>query len=371
MLACRIVFPRRATLFVLPALLALASCDHASGPIVGGEVQPTVAPPKLAPVAIAPPQVDQSIVSRVVLRDPTSLAATQVDEYKQADGVVDILWIVDTTGSMANQRTSLADNFDHFIDTLVQLRTSFRIGVTSTDMSSEGERGVLRAEPPYDVKIIDNDTPNPREVFRANTTFPDSRKRWQQSLNAMVAALDPKLNKNPGFLRPGAALAVIVVSDGEDQCFGGTAYFSRWLRGVKGAGYETLISFSAIAGTLPDGCYPPGEESYFGSKADPAFRLSDMTRRTGGVFASICDPSFEDSLVRIAQALNTLKRIFPLTLKPDPATLYVTVDSSYVPQHPVNGWEYRADTNSIAFAGDYVPPPGSFIQIFYAIAEGP
>ncbi|MGC4115328.1 MAG: VWA domain-containing protein [Myxococcales bacterium] len=359
---------------VLPALLVLlaaAACDHASGSIVGGEVQPTVAPPKLAPVAIAPPQVDQSIVSRVILRDPTSLAATQVDEYKQGDGVVDILWIVDTTGSMANQRTSLADNFDHFISTLVQLRTKFQIGVTSTDMSSEGERGVLRAEPPYHVKIIDNDTPNPREVFRANTTFPSSRKRWQQGLNAMVAALDPKLNKNPGFVRPGAALAVIVVSDGEDQCFGGTAYFSRWLRSVKGPGYETLISFSAIGGTLPDGCYPPGEESYFGSKADPAFRLADMTRRTGGVFASICDDSFEDSLVRLAQALNTLRRIFPLTLKPDPATIYVTVDSAYVPQHPVNGWEYRADTNSIAFAGDFVPPPGSYIQIYYAIAEGP
>jgi len=362
----RIVSCCRATLAV-PALLALLACDHSAGPIIGGEVQPTVAPPRLAPVPIAPPLVDQSTVSRVVLRDPTSLAATQVDEYKQADGVVDILWIVDTTGSMANERSSLADNFDHFIDTLVRLRTRFQIGVTSTDMSSEGERGALRAELPYHVKIINNDTPNPREVFRANTTFPSSRKRWAQPLGAMVAALDPSLNRNPGFIRSGAALAVIVVSDGEDATFGGTAYFARWLRGVKGPGYETLISFSAIAGTIPDGCYPPGEESFFGSKADPAFRLADMTRRTGGVFASICDPSFEDSLVRIAQALNTLKRIFPLTLKPDPATIYVTVDSSYVRQHPVNGWEYRKETNSIAFAGDYVPPPGSFIQIFYAI----
>ena len=365
--------PRLATLLALPAALCalLASCDRGAGPLIGGEVKPTVAPPALAPVPIAPPLVDQSIVSRVVLRDPTSLAATQVDEYKQADGVVDILWIVDTTGSMANQRTSLADNFDHFIDTLVRLRTEFRIGVTSTDMSPEGERGLVRAEPPQRIAIIDNATPNPREVFRANTTFPSSRKRWMQSLGAMVAALDPAQDKNPGLLRPGAALAVIVVSDGEDATFGGTAYFARWLRGVKGAGYETLISFSAIAGTVPDGCYPPGEESFFGSKADPAFRLADMTRRTGGVFASICDPSFEDSLIRIAQALNTLRRIFPLTLKPDPATLYVTVDSSYVPQHPVNGWEYREDTNSIAFAGDYVPPPGSFIQVFYAIADSP
>jgi len=281
--------------------------------------------------------------------------------------------VVDTTGSMANQRTSLADNFDHFIETLVRLRCQFQIGVTSSDMSRTGERGALRGN----TKIITNATPNPREVFRANTTFPSSRKRWQQTFRAMETALTDKTlsakpgDPNYGFMRPNAALAVIAVSDGDDSSYGGTAYFSRLLRSVKGPGYENLISFSTIAGTLPDGCYPPGEETFFGSKAEPAFRLADMTRRTGGVVASICDNNFEDSLVRIASALNTLKRIFPLSLKPDPNTIYVTVDGSPVSAHPVLGWEYRAEINSIAFSGDYVPPPGSIVQIFYAIAENP
>ncbi|MBI5544056.1 MAG: VWA domain-containing protein [Deltaproteobacteria bacterium] len=321
-----------------------------------------MAPPTLAPVTVVPPSIDRSVVTRVRLRDPTALAATQVDLHRQSDGVIDILWIVDTTGSMANQRTSLADNFNHFIDTLTRLSTDFRIGVTSTDMSRSGERGALRGQ----VKIIDNDTPDPQRVFRTNTTFPESRKRWMQSLRAMEAALDPS-GPNPGFLRQGAALAVIVVSDADDESEGGTAYYSRRLRSMKGPGYENLVSFSAIAGTLPDGCWPPGEETYFGSKAGAAFRLSDMARRTGGVFASICDEGFENSLIRIAQALNTLKRIFPLTLKPDPATLSVLVDGVPVAPDAINGWEYRAEINSVAFSGDYVPAPGSFVQIFYAI----
>lgn len=357
------------TAIALLALLALG-CNTAAGPVLGGEVQPTVIPPTLAPVQIAPPLIDQSVLTRVLLRDPTSLAATQVDLYRQADGVVDILWVVDTTGSMANQRTSLADNFDRFVAALVGLRTRFQIGVTSTDMSPDGERGALRGV----TKIISNDTPNPREVFRANTTFPASRLRWMQGLRAMDAALtDPALSApggpNHGFLRPGAALAVIAVSDGDDASFGGTAWFARRLRAAKGAGYENLVSFSAIAGTLPDGCYPPGEETFFGSRAEPAFRLADMTRRTGGVLASICDATFESSLVRIAQALNTLKRVFPLSLPPDPATISVMVDGVPVAAHPIAGWEYRTEINSIAFPGDYVPPPGSQLRIFYAIAE--
>lgn len=352
----------------MPLLLA---CGDAAGPVAGGRVEPVVVPPTLGQVQIAPPLIDRADTSRVVLRDPTSLASTQVDLYRQADGVVDILWIVDTTGSMANQRRSLADNFDRFIQTLVRLNTRFQIGVTTGDLSREGERGALRGR----VRIIDNATPDPREVFRENTTFPTSRKRWFQALRAMnVALTDASLSApgmpNHGFLRPGAALAVVAVTDGDDASFGGTAWYTRALRSVKGKGYENLVSFSTIAGTLPDGCWPPGEESLFGSKAAPPLRLADTARRTGGVVASICDPSFETSLVRIAEALSTLKRVFPLSLPPDPSTISVMVDGVPVPEHPVQGWQYREEINSIAFSGDYVPSPGAQVRVFYAI-EGP
>ena len=36
----------------------------------------------------------------------------------------------------------------------------------------------------------------------------------------------------------------------------------------------------------------------------------------------------------------------------------------------MNGWQYRADLNAVEFAGDYVPAPGSYIQIYYAISSG-
>ncbi len=357
---------------LLLALSLLCGCDRAGSADLSGKVEPVVAPPDLERVKIEPPTIARTTTSQVVLRDPSSLAATQVDLYKQADGVVDILWIVDTTGSMDNERRSLADNFDHFIATLTTLKTRYHIGVTSTDMSLTGERGALRGT----VKVIDNATPDPKAVFLANTTFPPSRKRWSQSLRAMVAALtDPALNApgmpNSGFLRPGAALAVIVVSDGDDESIGEVPYYSRLLRSVKGPGYENLISFSAIAGTVPDGCWPPGEETFFGSKAAPAVRLTDMVRRTGGVFASICDKTFESSLIRIAQALNTLKRIFPLSLKADPGTLSVMVNGVPIPKDPVNGWTWRPEINSIAFEGDFVPPPGAEVRLFYAIDQGP
>ncbi|MBX5480931.1 MAG: VWA domain-containing protein [Myxococcaceae bacterium] len=323
-----------------------------------------MAPPTLARVEVLPPKVDRQVVGRVEVRDPLAIAATQVDVFRQTDGVVDILWVIDDSGSMKNQRATLSGNFKRFIDELLALQVDFHIGVISTNANDRGElRGTT--------KIITKNTPDPQKVFVENTTFPDSRTRWEQGLRMMQIALTPPVinEANQGFLRPNAALAVIAVSDEDDSSYGDPAYYARFLRGVKGKGNENLTSFSVIGGTTPNGCYPPGEQIYYGGLAEPAFRYAAVATKTGGVVGSICDASFEDTLVRIAQALNTLRRTFPLSLVPDAATLTVTVNGVKIPRDVVNGWQYRPDTQSIAFLGNYVPPPGAQIRIEYAIGE--
>jgi hypothetical protein len=322
-----------------------------------------VAPPRLSPVELLPPDVDRSVTRRVEVRDPPAIPAVQVDVQRQADGIVDILWVVDDSGSMTNQRQTLANNFARFLDDLLALQVRFQMGVISTNYN---DRGTLRGT----TKIISNSTPNPRQVFLQNTTFPPSRARLEQGLRMMELALtEPNLSgANAGFLRPNAALAVIVVTDEDDSSYGDPAYYARFLRSVKGPGNENLSSLSIIGGTTPDGCYPPGEEIYFGGLAEPAFRYSAVATRTGGIIGSICDVSFEATLARIAAALNTLRRIFPLSLEPDPATITVRVNGTLVPRDVVNGWQYRAETQSITFLGNYVPPPGAILRFEYAIA---
>jgi hypothetical protein len=66
--------------------------------------------------------------------------------------------------------------------------------------------------------------------------------------------------------------------------------------------------------------------------------------------------------------LNTLKRVFPLTLPPA-GLVVVTVNGMTIPQDTVNGWTYRADTNSIYFLGNYVPPPGAEVRLTYAYSQ--
>src|SRR6185295_16155960 len=89
---------------------ALAGCDR-GGESANGPVQPVVLPPKLQRVLIEPPALERQVTQRVEVRDPDAVAAIQVDAYRQSDGVVDILWMVDQSGSMANERKRLGGNF--------------------------------------------------------------------------------------------------------------------------------------------------------------------------------------------------------------------------------------------------------------------
>lgn len=347
-------------------MVGLLGCDPVGRENGRGNAVPDVAPPILSPVEIKPPIIDRAPTNRVELIDPPRVDSIQVDDLKQSDGVVDILWAIDDSGSMTNERRTLVGNFSRFVEELLRLQVDFQMGVTSV---IAGDGGRLRGT----TRIITNTTPNPVAVFEANTTFPNSRSRWEQGLRMTQLALtSPNIDvgqPNTGFLRPDAALAVIVVTNEDDSSFGNTDYFARAFRGLKGKGNENLVSFSIIGGTLPNGCVPPGETGLYGSTADPAVRYGEVATKTGGIIGSICDASFEQTLIRIAQALNTLKRVFPLTLEPISASVTVTVDGVTIPQDPVNGWQYRADTNSVVFLGNYVPPPGSTVRLTYAYSR--
>lgn len=350
--------------------MATAACDTVGRENGRVDVAPVVRPPRLSPVEVRPPRLERSTVGRVEVSDPPSADATQSDLFRQSSAVVDLLWVVDDSGSMANERARLVSNFSRFVQALEDLRVDFQMGVTAV---TPIDRGQLRGVPP----ILTARTPNLRAVFEANTTFPASRARWEQGLRMAQFAFSPLHTgpggPNAGFIRPNAALAIVVVTNEDDSSFGSPEYYARTFRGLKGPGNENLVTFNVIGGPVPNGCVAADEAVFYGSRATPSFRYAEVATKTGGIIGSICDPSFEQTLLRLAQQLNTSRRVFPMTLLPVSSSLRVTVTdtstSIMIPQDDVRGWQYRADTNSIAFLGTYLPPPGSMIRIDYAFVR--
>ncbi|HAA56024.1 MAG TPA: hypothetical protein DCE42_14765 [Myxococcales bacterium] len=157
---------------------------------------------------------------RLVAQTYTEVTDTQP---QTASKQVDILFVVDNSGSMQEEQTKLKTNFEAFINELLdQEVTDFQIGVITTDMDSAKEAGRLQGT----TKIINGAQLTKKQVidaFVANTSVGIAGSPYEKGLDALKAALSPSLlaADNKGFLRDGALLAIIIVGDEDDCSHGG------------------------------------------------------------------------------------------------------------------------------------------------------
>jgi hypothetical protein len=164
----------------------------------------------------------------------------------------DVLFVIDDSGSMAEEQANLAANLDAFIDRLAAspARTDFQIGVTSTSVvpfpgGAAQYGGGPSAGVPYPAGALVALDPGTGRIvwdaaggfggqrilggaltrdqliaaFRANVRLGTNGSGKEQGLEAVRRALSEPLlsGANAGFLRPGARLAVVILSD-EDDC---------------------------------------------------------------------------------------------------------------------------------------------------------
>ena len=160
---------------------------------------------------------------------------------------VDILFLVDNSGSMKEEQESLQANFHRFIDVLQSLDgglPNIHIGVTTSDLGTstadgadsgnklgcngKGNNGALiplSAGGPRFISDVDdghggrrrNYTGALTDVFAQIANVGIAGCGIEQHLEAVKRALEPTSAVNAGFLRDDAYLAVIVIGD-EDDC---------------------------------------------------------------------------------------------------------------------------------------------------------
>ncbi len=135
---------------------------------------------------------------------------------------VDILFLVDNSGSMKEEQDKLKANFDGFIRELLQQDVNdFQIGVITTDMDDTEQSGKLQAKKGYPriIKGSQMTTQKVIEAFKANTDVGVLGSPYEKGLAAIKAALSPPLinTTNKGFLRDNSLLAIILLGD-EDDC---------------------------------------------------------------------------------------------------------------------------------------------------------
>ena len=169
---------------------------------------------------------------------------------------VDILWLVDSSGSMEEEQAELGARFDEFIQTLSDLDADFHMAVVTADISDAQRAGRFNRAPgrvkslncnevPENLRYCDGlDLPQPflrradygelgqaldvtrlASDFRCIGSTGSCGIGFEQGLSSVERALSPELRSgfNEGFLRDDAFLLVIVLSD-EDDCSNGDAF---------------------------------------------------------------------------------------------------------------------------------------------------
>jgi hypothetical protein len=286
------------------------------------------------------------------------------DSFEQPEGPkVDILWVIDNSCSMADEQQRLVENLSTFIDFADEQEADYQMGITVTDGFSTDSGRLERCFP--HPAIISGDYPQRNEAFECTFLVGTDGSGIEAGTDAAKRALEraqqDEPNINTGLLREDADLAIVVVSDEDDQSRNLSAN-EVFFETVKGPGRASRTKVHAIAGPTTEPC---GDGTGFFNAA-PAFRYQAMTENTNGLFFNICvgdwSPIFDQLGLDTFQAFDT----FFLSQPAEPSSIRVFVDGLQIPNDPNQGYTYRFQENAIRFEGDAVPGPGASIEVRYS-----
>ena len=187
------------------------------------------------------------------LATPTPAPEAQIDLNYELNPLrqLDLLFVIDNSGSMQEEQTNLRNNFPDFMRALENIKgglPDIRIGVVSSNMGAGptmvgdgcpvlGDRGSFQAKagcgldtsknPSYlsvDDKGTKNFTGQLTDVFSCMAGLGSDGCGYEhqlQSMRAGLSASDPASTSasNRGFLRKDAFLGIVILSD-EDDCSG-------------------------------------------------------------------------------------------------------------------------------------------------------
>lgn len=283
-------------------------------------------------------------------------------EYKP---MVDILFVIDNSDSMKTHQANLKKNIDRFVEAFeANERVDFHIGAVSIFDSKRFGPVVKdfypigKLRPLKDPNRPGEEIPGSQFVTREEGYIevlgetlkigtqargrgnggPDDLggPEYEEAFSPVVAAFD---GRNPGFFRDKAHLAVIMITDANDESAMTPSELNRYLYDLKGGNYSTYAVLALKNCTRDPGGAPD--------------KILEFIRLSGGHAYNLCDKNYGDRLAeagRLIQEKASRARI-RLNSIPEISTLEVKFDGKIVKQDPQTGWSYDNESVSIIING--------------------
>lgn len=298
------------------------------------------------------------------------------DQFTQrGTSYVDILWVIDNSNSMASEQELVSEGFQNFVYAVAPTNNAgVQMGVITTDMDADNaDRGALLGDPAI-LTQAENFVGNFIQRVQVGVEGSDMERGLEA---AWFALTDPSVaNRNAGFLREDANLAVIFITD-ENDCSdegglpagaeGRTCYeaidklvpvneYVDRFNSLKGEGLYAIVG-GILGPSVEDGC----QDSW------PGHRYSTIIEQTGGVEGNICETDYRGMMTELGNRIVGPMTVFTLTEVPIPDSIEVVVGDTEIPE---GWWLWDEEYNTIRFDGTYVPDWGSVIYVDYTIAHG-
>jgi hypothetical protein len=274
----------------------------------------------------------------------------------------DIIWVVDESGSMDDDRQNVSDNATAFFQKAVLAGLDFRMGVTDMHNGMQGLFATRALGTSTGDRWL---TPDELSLFMDDINDPSgpdpadggTENGLIQGRDALTRHL-PRNDGDPSKVRTDAQLVVIYVTDehaeeveeagilGEGGGVASAAQKAQIAQLVNQNYLPQFLDNDAIAHLIG---VPESTPGCSGGGGEIAYGYFDMVNGTGGQFGSICQADLGATLDAIID--DIVGSASPITLEyiPISATIAVARDNLPVPRSRSQGWDYRASSNSIIF----------------------
>lgn len=270
------------------------------------------------------------------------------------EGEIDILWVIDNSGSMQTIQNNVIANSKIFMEQFVKQKyIKWKMGLISTD---KRDRPRIGFDVAFDSTLVDHSDPTSLDqvvnqfqnaVSGLGTDGSASEYTFYNILR-LIQEYDAKIP----FIRSNAHLAIIMVTDEVEQSneFGSQYQALTFLNTIRAyVNPQRQIRFYGAFDfkDLKD-CNSSWGDSYAGSA------FEEIITETGGFHISACVSDFGNKLVEVGKDIASLAGRPSLLLKDRPKveTLKVYYENKLLPpgkQEDGGFWFYEEEFNTINF----------------------
>jgi len=336
-----------------------------------------------------------AVADAAMAKDPAAPTGYHVDDLSngtglatEADGATvecdpfvltgtptaDIIWVIDESGSMSNNRDDVAANAADFFARAQKSGLDFRIAVTGVGPSQNGKFCSSTSTDPNNSGGTDRFLlPTEQTIFSACAINPPGYEGSQEYglLNARKAVENhlPRKAGDPAKIRPGATLVVIVATDENDENWEDKMGFDIFADTCQLPPTEQAKTDSLVA---PDLAFFTGKNPTFGADALTTVHLIgavcnatcdaeishgyfEVVKATKGTTADVCQKNLGASMQTIIDAIVGSASPAVLEYIPISASIAVAVGKDILKRSRVSGFDYVSSSNSLVFIGASVP----------------